>query len=220
MNTWDGVWYGQYKQDKYAWEHFFKNRTEPGVFLDVGASDGVRFSNSYAFEQMGWTGLCVEARESAAIKCKQARPGSVVENVAIAAKTGMVQFMEIEGYGEGLSGVVDEYDPRHVSRIRQDVKHPDCKSPVPRVYSVQSVPLQDLLDKHGLKHIHYFSLDVEGSELTVLKSIDWSCTTIDVIDVEVNYDTAPIRDFLLPLGYSFHSAVGCDHFYVREPTST
>jgi FkbM family methyltransferase len=33
---------------------------EPGYFVDVGAHDGVTHSNTYALEEIGWTGLCIE----------------------------------------------------------------------------------------------------------------------------------------------------------------
>ena len=38
----------------------FKNKKN-GTFIDIGAHDGVRFSNSFAFSKLGWKGVCVEA---------------------------------------------------------------------------------------------------------------------------------------------------------------
>ena len=38
--------------------------------------------------------------------------------------------------------------------------------------------------KLGIKHIDFFSLDVEGSELTVVESIDWTRVKIDVMLIE------------------------------------
>lgn len=29
-----------------------------GIFIDIGAHDGLRFSNSYSFSQIGWKGIC------------------------------------------------------------------------------------------------------------------------------------------------------------------
>ena len=36
----------------------------------------------------------------------------------------------------------------------------------------------------GVKHIYFFSLDVEGAELTVLDTINWSKLTVDVMMIE------------------------------------
>ena len=203
-------WRGQYLQDKYVYTTFFPGVTT-GVFLDVGASDGCRFSNTMALEELGWTGVLVEPRPAAAAAAVACR-SSPVENVAIAAVEGTASFLDIEGYGEGLSGIVSEYDPRHVSRITQELQNPDCRGA--SKITVNTVPLQKLLDKHCLRVINYMSLDVEGSELVVLQSIDWKKTLIEVIDVEVNYGDGAIVDYLSQLGYIVHSTVGCDYIFI------
>lgn len=52
-------YYGQCAQDKLLFEHYFWGKKE-GVFVDIGAHNGVTYSNSYFFEKLGWKGLCVE----------------------------------------------------------------------------------------------------------------------------------------------------------------
>ena len=53
-------YYSQSGQDHFI-DTFVLNRKTNGVFVDVGANDGVNLSNSYYFEEKrGWTGLCVE----------------------------------------------------------------------------------------------------------------------------------------------------------------
>ena len=41
-----------------------------------------------------------------------------------------------------------------------------------------------LLRRHGRRHVNYLSLDIEGAELSALRGVDWSSTTIDVMTVE------------------------------------
>ena len=43
-------YYSQYKQDKYIHDNFFEDKKD-GVFLDIGASDGITLSNTYFFEK-------------------------------------------------------------------------------------------------------------------------------------------------------------------------
>ena len=45
-------------------------------------------------------------------------------------------------------------------------------------------PLAALLRRHGRRHVNYLSLDIEGAELSALRGVDWSSTTIDVMTVE------------------------------------
>ena len=48
----------QFGQDKFLNENIFKNKRN-GVFIDIGAHDGITYSNSYVFEkQLDWTGIC------------------------------------------------------------------------------------------------------------------------------------------------------------------
>ena len=41
-------YYSQYGQDKFLTEFLFKNKKN-GIFVDIGANDGISFSNSYFF---------------------------------------------------------------------------------------------------------------------------------------------------------------------------
>ena len=55
--------YSQSGQDKFCYENFFKNKKE-GVFVEIGCLNGIKFSNTFVFEKMGWKGICVEASPS------------------------------------------------------------------------------------------------------------------------------------------------------------
>ena len=48
----------QYGQDQAAFE--LLGELKHGVFIDIGANDGITFSNSLLFGEMGWEGICVE----------------------------------------------------------------------------------------------------------------------------------------------------------------
>ena len=52
-------YYSQFEQDKFIYENYFINKTK-GYFVDIGAHDGITFSNSKFFEELGWDGVCIE----------------------------------------------------------------------------------------------------------------------------------------------------------------
>ena len=54
------------------------------------------------------------------------------------------------------------------------------------------------LDEHNISHINYLSIDVEGAEFEVIKSINFDKVFIDVIEFENNYDdtSIPIVQYL------------------------
>jgi len=204
----------QYKQDEHCYNTFFKTLPTPGFFVEVGASDGIRMSNTYFYEkQLGWSGLCVEPRENVFDKLVSNR-SCFCEQVGIGTEAAEVDFLQIDGYGEGLSGVIDKYDPRHQNIIQRYIsQHDDYQGQ--SVIRIQTTPLQTLLDKYCISHIHYLSVDTEGGELAILQSIDWAMTTVDVITVENNYRSNEFRAFLNSKGFIYTTTLEIDEVYVH-----
>ena len=64
---------GHYKSgdnfDRYIHEHFFANRSAPGFFVEMGALDGTKGSNTFMFEAaLDWRGMLLEANPSSCAK--------------------------------------------------------------------------------------------------------------------------------------------------------
>ena len=57
-----------------------------------------------------------------------------------------------------------------------------------------------MIKANGYSHIDFLSLDVEGAELSVLMTHDWTIP-IHVLVIEMNKDVDKIRDFLSQAGY-------------------
>ena len=196
--------YGQNLQDKYVYENFLQK--PKGVFLDIGASDGERFSNTLFFEEtLGYTGLCIEPRK-AAFDALVKRRNCHCENVAVDSKVqNKATFLELKGYGSGLSGLMSRYDPRHIQRISWEKTHPKNKGC--QIIEVKTVLLESLLDKYNMHDIDLCSLDVEGAELEILKSIDWKKTRIKVLIVENNYGESDLRTYLESVGFKYETTL-------------
>lgn len=194
--------YGQNLQDKYIYENFLKGHFG-GIFLDIGASDGEKFSNTLFFEEsMGYTGICIEPRKEAFERLVKRRPSSFCENVAIdSVEREDARFLELKGYGSDLSGLVDRYDPRHVKRISWEKENRNNRGQ--EIITVRTVRLESILDKYNMHDIDLCSIDVEGAELEILKSIDFNKTRIRVLIVENNYSDPEIRRFLESVGMKF-----------------
>ena len=60
-------------------------------------------------------------------------------------------------------------------------------------FNVSCVPLQAMVDATGLLDINLLSLDVEGGELSVLRTLDLEATNIQVVVVELD-GRSPDRD--------------------------
>lgn len=207
------TYYSQFKQDFILNRKYFKN-LKNGVFVDVGAHDGITLSNTYFFEkELKWTGLCIEPIPDIFEKLQQNRK-CICVNACAYDTMKKVKFDRVKGYSEMLSGIRETYDEKHKERIEKELKQygGDIET-----IDVQALPLSYIFEKYGLTHVNYLSIDTEGSELNVLKGIDFSKITVDVIDVENNYNNlGEIFNTLSPYGFVYQGRVSCDEIFARK----
>ena len=109
----------QYGEDVLLWK-FFQNKRD-GFYIDVGAYDGVGFSNTYFFEAIGWDGILVEAVPRFYESCVAARPHSRVINAVINnGKTRETEFSIAEGNnGVGTLSFAGD-NKKQVERIERE----------------------------------------------------------------------------------------------------
>lgn len=204
--------HSQFDQDRYLYQKFFKEKRN-GIFVDIGAHDGVTFSNTYFFEKtMGWTGICIEPIPEVFECLKNARDALCIQG-CISSHQGTVPFLRIKGDSEMLSGILNNYDPEHLNRVQKEL---EAYGGSAEIITVLCYDLTTLLLSQGLSHIDYMSIDTEGGELEILKSLDFQSIEVEVIDVENNLGTDRFKDFLEPLGYKRVIKLGVDEIYARE----
>ena len=195
------TFYSQCKQDVFLENNVFKG-FKNGVFMDIGAHDGVSINNTLFFErEHGWSGVNVEANKAVYDRLCVNRPTCINLHCAASSKDGTVQFVKNDGYTEMLSGIIDNLDPRHVARINREIQAMGGSS---QTVIVPSKRIETICDEHNIKHVHYLSIDVEGGEFDVIKSINFDKVFIDIIDFENNYNdtSVPIVEYLKSKGYS------------------
>lgn len=210
-------WYSQYGQDRFIFERFFAADVAAaagggprvdGVFVELGAADGVEKSNTLGFESnLGWTGLLIEPSTELFARLPQNRPRSMCLHECVARTEGYYEFAE-DGLNSAFSmhrvGTQSKpFDGGGVTRF--------CRT------------LPDLLDEHlgNRTHIHYLSLDLEGGELDILESLDFTRYTIDVISVEVHdwreHERASrMAKLLYRRGFHFVERLVYDEIWVRD----
>jgi len=189
------MFHSQYGQDEYLETHVFKGYKN-GIYVDVGAHDGISLNNTLYFEKNNnWTGINVEPIKMVFDKLVINRPNNINLNYAVCNNDGECDFLCNIGYTEMLSGIKDNFDARHLARIEREN---NTRGSTTQVIKVQTKKLETILDENGISHIHYLSIDVEGAEFDVIKSINFDKVFIDVIEFENNYDdvSVPIVKYL------------------------
>lgn len=204
------VYYGQVKQDRFLNETIFKGKPT-GFFVDIGANNGITFSNSYFFEKIGWNGICFEPDPDTFNQLSRNRK-CICLQLAVSNTEGKQDFCIVEGISV-LNGLINEYDQKHIKRIEKESN--SCT----RIVQVDTIRAQSIFDQYNVKHIDFCSIDTEGSELNVLKSIDFDKVTIDCFVIENNYCGNEIHDFMSNFGYGKVATIAGDEFYINRKTN-
>ena len=171
-------YYSQFGQDRFLNEHYYQGTTR-GRFLDIGAHDGLSGSNTMFFEALGWQGICFEPIKELFDQLTLNRKCDT-RQLALSDKVGEAYFKRIKGHSEMLSGLVSEYSPQHLSRIQREFAE--------HVQEEETIKVMTSTFNKEVPAGHYdiLSIDVEGAEGTILRSINWQAYTIDHLVVEFN----------------------------------
>jgi FkbM family methyltransferase len=153
-------------------------------FIDVGAYDGIKYSNTFLFALQGAKGLCFEPVKSTFFKLERLylfnpRVECINEGISNAEKT-----LEIKSYGP-LSSIDETKNPRHRELVKFDENAPS--------QTITVRPLNSWLSKYSdLWHPDVISIDVEGHELQVLKGIDFSRLTTKCWVIETHHSLSEL----------------------------
>lgn len=194
------MYYSQFKQDEILENTIFKNY-KYGIFVDIGAHDGETFNNTLYFEKNNkWNGYNIEPIPSVFEKLVINRPTCININCAISSSNGIEDFILNDGYTEMLSGLVKNYDERHINRLKNELQQNGGNS---KVIKIKTKTFQSLCEEYNIKYINLLTIDVEGAEFDIIKSIDFDKVFIDVILFENNYEdvSEPIIKYLNSYNY-------------------
>ena len=182
-----------------------------GIFFDIGANDGVTISNTYYLEkELGWNGVAVEPIPSVYEKLKSNRNCTLVKG-CITPKTGTTNLVELVGAPNMLSTLEENYSGLTARRIRKNKKRHNSET---RKIEVKCYSFCDVTTEYGISEIDFLSIDTEGGELEILKSINFKTTPTKVISVENNFYTNAIRTYLEQQGFIYIGTFKIDEIYL------
>jgi FkbM family methyltransferase len=189
------MFHSQDKQDFYLETNVFKGYKN-GFYVDVGAHDGVSINNTLYFEKNNnWNGINIEPIKKVFDKLVVNRPNNINLNCAVCNNDGETDFFCNTGHTEMISGIKDTFDSRHFQRLQNENNRHGSTT---ELVKVTTKKIETICDENNVSHINYLSIDVEGAEFEVIKSINFDKVFIDVIGFENNFDdnSIPIVQYL------------------------
>jgi len=182
----------------------------PPFFVEFGATDGVKLSNTYLLEkEFGWEGILCEPGKSWHTKLLINRSCVIDTRCVYSSSGNSIPFLEASEGELSTISTFAENDSWGEAR-RNSMQ-----------YEVETITLEDLLiDNNAPKKINYLSIDTEGSEYEILKNFDFNKWEIDFISVEHNFTSnrEKLHSLLSKFGYSrkFSSISNWDDWYFKE----
>lgn len=199
----------------------FLGERQDGWFVEVGAFDGISFSNTYGLAERGWRGLLVEPIKSYADRCRNVHSGheavSVV-NVAVGNVDNSVLQLSLAGpLTSGDADTIEEYN--NVSWAQRDLSADRAQ--------VALMRLDTLLRSHDVPvGFDVLVVDVEGFENQVFEGFDLDTWRPGLMIWELS-DTHPdlsahrkehfeLQRCILRAGYSIVYKDGINTVFVRQ----
>jgi FkbM family methyltransferase len=217
------IFYGQHGEDLEVYIDFiskdlatFKNG---GTYIELGASDGVKFSNTKFFEEeLGFKGILIEPVPEMFETLKRTRPSNCLYNCVVSPQKDPVSFLVGGGMGgPWVSGVEATMSPAARARAYANPESDIANSMyVSRSIDVETKKLSSLMKENDMRYVDLLSIDVEGGEYEVLKTIDWNIpiylivVELDGLDLDKDH---LCRELLKKNGYAFHKTVGVSEIW-------
>lgn len=160
-----------------------------GTFIDVGANDGVTFSNTRALALVGWKGVFVEPSPRAFERLKtlyNGHKGFYLYEYAIDSHNGKKILWESGPLCSAADdGLVSTFHQHEKERFQKTVKY----EPV----EVKTFRWKTFLNRLKVKKFDFVSLDTEGCDLAILEQMD--LTDVKCIALEWNSKPELKADF-------------------------
>ncbi len=175
------------------------NISQPS-YLEIGTNQPISCNNTYFFYNKGCKGVCVEPDAEMCKLIKEKRPNDTVLNIGIGLNdTPNATFYLFPGVLNAWSTFSEEE-----AEIRQKES-----GLIPKKVLVALKPINDIIKQHFDTPPNYLSLDVEGLDLEILKTLDFENLAPDVICVETitfsitntEEKVQDISDFMHSKGY-------------------
>ena len=171
--------YGQEGEDRVLASLLFRvhgsRLPQNGFYVDVGAHDPFRFSNTFFFYKLGWSGMNIDATPGSMRQFATHRPRDLNLELGIGKESTAVTFYL---FNEPALNTMDFElaKARCIGswRITAEVK-------------VDVLPLREVLSRYVAdgRRIDFISIDVEGRDMDVLQSNDWLRFRPLIVAVEI-----------------------------------
>jgi FkbM family methyltransferase len=179
-----------------------------GNYVDIGAGEPAKGSNTYSFYRAGWHGVCVEPILHNVTWGRKLRPRDHYVHALCGDSKSTAEFYEFLPYQYSTADAV-----RASALVESGI-------PLKATYSLLTIPLRELEVRARPSEPSFLSIDVEGWEKVVLQTNDWNeyCpSAICVEEWEYKWgEPTEVNELLAKVGYRLIARTGWSNLYIHH----
>ena len=142
----DLIFYSQQGEDLLIYRNFINLPSKDGIYLELGACDGLLYSNTMFFDKyLGFKGILIEPVTEFYNKLVKNRPNNYCYNNAISSNNSEV-VMLVKGAVSGIK--------QNMSKTFIDKWHTKSKNSIVR--KVKTNTLSEIFEEKGIEYIDFF----------------------------------------------------------------
>lgn len=177
-----------------------------GFYVDIGCHAPRRGNNTYWLYKRGWRGILVDVEDEKVMSCKFVRPRDTAVKIAVTDHEGQVTVYADKAFS--TTATINKPSGKYAGKNSHS-------------RNVQATTLAKLLTVLGAPNkFELLSIDTEGSDLQVLRGLDFTIYRPTYICVEEFYkdsvldlETSEVNKLLVRNGYRLVSVAGFSLIY-------
>lgn len=194
-------------------KRIFHGRTH-GIYVDVGAHHPFRYSNTYMFYRLRWSGINIDPNPGSKILFDRYRPRDTNLELGVSANRQRLTYHVFNETALNTFSPQTALDYENSSPHYKVISHQE----------IQTLPLSEILDQHLGKlnpscRIDFLTIDAEGLDLEVLSSNNWDKYRPDYVLVEgapfdlPDINQNPTYAFMKEKGYDIFAKTYYTYFF-------
>jgi FkbM family methyltransferase len=177
-------------------------------YLDIGAHHPSFFSNTFFFYLRGSQGVCIEPNPELCSYIRKKRKRDICINAGIGSEKSVK--MDFYAFTDPLLSTFSKEDADKQVGVGHVLK---------KVYNVGLLPINEILEKHFPSGVDFVSIDTEGFDEAILRSIDFSrhrplVFCVETMDSVSFSKSGVITDFLKERGYDVYADTYLNTIYI------
>jgi FkbM family methyltransferase len=213
--------YSQSGEDIIISDLFFRLGISNPSYVDIGANDPISLNNTYRLYTRGSKGVCIEPNPVMYNKLLQKRSKDIIVNAGVAFDDKREAVFYI--FSEKLHGL-NTFSKAEADFWEHTGNEEIGKHKPERIISMKLIDINEIIEKYFTPYPNFVSIDVEGLDLEIVKTINFNkykpevfcLETLGFVEGNKEIKKTDIVDFFTAQGYFVYADTYINTIFCRR----